>query len=126
MAGDDERPLAINRVEDAGDEVGQALAHASARLEKERLVRLQRHGDRTRHGSLLGAMIQRELTLQVAAFLEDTFDQSDEVASRLGRITGAFNKTDHVDTLADASAQRMPSSAALTMPPAKPAPSPQG
>jgi hypothetical protein len=84
-------------VDDAGDEVGQTLAYAGAGLEEEWSVGLQRSGDGGGHSGLFGAVVELELGLQIATFLEDTFDESKEIARWLWRraAAGIFDEADH-------------------------------
>lgn len=80
MAGDNEGAFGIHGMNDAGDEVGQTLAHASAGFEEQGTIAFQRIGRGQSHGGLLGTVIQTENVLQVAAFLENGMDECRQVS----------------------------------------------
>ena len=67
---DDHLPRLIHRVDDAGHEVGEALAHAGAGLEEQHLVVTQGRGHGPGHLLLLRTVFEMEHAVQPPLFRE--------------------------------------------------------
>ena len=66
VGGDDQLPVLVDGLDDAGEQVGEGFANAGAGLEEQGIIGGLSGGDRPGHGFLLRAVLQLELVCQDA------------------------------------------------------------
>ena len=90
MGGNDELTILVHRVDDAGNQVGEALADTGAGFEQQRAILGDRGAHGARHLLLLRAVFQFQDVAQRPGFREDVADKNRQ-ARRLG---AAFFRND--------------------------------
>jgi hypothetical protein len=97
VRGDEHRAAGRLREDQAGDEVGEALAHAGAGFGEEDVVVEEGAGDVEGHALLLRAVLQRKGVLEPAALGEGSGDELQPLVGRRGRTAEALMQADHRD-----------------------------